>query len=300
MLRRDRPHCLAGTCAKSDRRVVTLVKAFLAASILSEGDLKAKATITGTPQGGILSPMLANIALSILDEHFTQKWEAPGSNWQRWKRRRAGVASMRLIRYADDFVVMVAGQRADAEALWDEVGAVLAPMGLRLSEEKTKVCHIDEGFDFLGWRIQRRARRDQPGKRAMYTYPSKKSLNSVIDKVRNITRSNRHRSLADLLRVLNPTLRGWCNYFRHGVSSQTFGYVDHYTWKRVVVWLRKRHQGLKWRILCQRHLPNWEIVDGKTRMFRPTSIAIERYRYRNNSNPKPWNSTDPTTTAPAA
>ena len=71
---------------------------------------------------------------------------------------------MRLVRYADDFVVMVGGTRDDAEALWDEVAAVLAPIGLRLSEEKTRVCHIDEGFDFLGWRIQRRARRGRTGK----------------------------------------------------------------------------------------------------------------------------------------
>ena len=79
---------------------------------------------------------------------------------------------MRIIRYADDFLVMVNGTRDDAKALWDEVTAVLAPMGLRLSEEKTKVCHIDDGFDFLGWHIQRRHRRGQNGKKAVYTYPS--------------------------------------------------------------------------------------------------------------------------------
>ena len=83
---------------------------------------------------------------------------------------------MRLVRYADDFVVMVAGTRDDAEALWDEVGALLAPIGLRLSEEKTRVCHIDEGFDFLGWRVQRRNWRGRIRKRAVYTNPSKKSL----------------------------------------------------------------------------------------------------------------------------
>ena len=80
-------------------------------------------TITGTPQGGILSPLLANIALSVLDEHFTQKWEALGPAWTRAKHRRAGVPALRLVRYADDFVVMVAGTRDDAEALWDEVGS---------------------------------------------------------------------------------------------------------------------------------------------------------------------------------
>lgn len=68
---------------------------------------------------------------------------------------------------------MVAGKREDTEALWDEVSTVLSPMGLRLSEDKTRVCHIDEGFDFLGWHIQRRSRRGQPGKKAVYTYPSK-------------------------------------------------------------------------------------------------------------------------------
>jgi hypothetical protein len=120
--------------------------------------------------------LLANIALSVLDEYFTQKWEALGPAWTRAKRRRQGVPTYRLVRYADDFVVMVGGTRDDAEALFDEVATVLAPMGLRLSEEKTRVCHIDEGFDFLGWRIQRRAMRGQGGTRALYTYPSKKAL----------------------------------------------------------------------------------------------------------------------------
>ena len=139
------------------------MKAFLRAGILTEEGLNRE-TITGTPQGGILSPLLANIALSVLDEHFAAKWEALGPAWTRAKHRRAGGPVMKLVRYADDFVVMVAGTRDDAEALWDEVAAVLAPMGLRLSEEKTRVCHIDEGFDFLGWRIQRRTWRGRTGK----------------------------------------------------------------------------------------------------------------------------------------
>ena len=284
-----------------DRRVLELVKAFLRAGILAEGDEQARATITGTPQGGILSPLLANIALSVLDEHFTRKWEALGPASTRSKRRRrAGIPCMRLIRYADDFVVMIAGKREDAEALWDEVGTVLAPIGLRLSEEKTRVCHIDEGFDFLGWRIQRRNRRGRIGKRAVYTYPSKKSLNSVIDKARTITRSYKHETLADLLRRLNPTLRGWCNYFRSGVSSQTFGYIDHYSWWRVVNWLRKRHKGLNWGTLRRRYLPGWEIRDGNTPMFRPNTVTTKRYRYRGKRIPTPWASSDPQPSTPAA
>uniref|UniRef100_UPI001FE0DA5C group II intron reverse transcriptase/maturase n=1 Tax=Nocardia araoensis TaxID=228600 RepID=UPI001FE0DA5C len=170
-----------------DKRVLGWVKAFLRAGVLTEQGHNRE-TITGTPQGGILSPLLANIALSVLDEHFAARWAALGPYWTRAKRRRAGVPVMKLVRYADDFVVMVAGKRSDAEALWDEVGTVLAPIGLRLSVEKTRVCHIDEGFDFLGWRIQRRAWRSRTGKQTVYTYPSKKALASIIDKVRTLTR----------------------------------------------------------------------------------------------------------------
>ena len=283
-----------------DKRVLGLVKAFLSAGVLSE-DGTARATITGTPQGGILSPLLANIALSVLDEHFARKWEALGPRWTRAKRRRAGEPAMRLVRYADDFVVMVHGTRADTEALWDEVATVLQPIGLRLSVEKTRVCHIDEGFDFLGWHIQRRDRRSRTGKKAIYTYPSKKALASVVDKVRSLTRRAQNRMLADLLRRLNPVLRGWCNYFRHGVSSRTFNYVDHYAFMRIVGWLRKRHPRLNMHTLVRRHLPGWRISDGGIEMFRPNKVNIERYRYRGHTIPTPWTSTSTTETpAPAA
>lgn len=282
-----------------DKRVLGLVKAFLRAGVLTEEGLNRETT-TGTPQGGILSPLLANIALSVLDEHFTAKWEALGPEWTRAKHRRAGGPVMKIVRYADDFVVMIHGTRGDAEALWDEVGSVLAPMGLHLSEEKTRVCHIDEGFDFLGWRIQRRAWRGRAGKTAIYTYPSKRALASIIDKVRSLTRRARHRTLADLLRRLNPVLRGWCNYFRHGVSSRTFGYVDHYAFWRIVGWLRKRHVGLNKHTLVRRYLPGWRISDGGIEMFRPEAVAIERYRYRGTKIPTPWTSVTTGSPAPAA
>src|SRR5207344_2840479 len=112
--------------------------AFLRAGILTEESLNRK-TITGTPQGGILSPLLANIALSVLDEHFARKWEALGPKSTRSKRRRAGVPVMRLVRYADDFVVMVAGTRDDADALWDEVTMVLDPKSTRSKRRRAGV-----------------------------------------------------------------------------------------------------------------------------------------------------------------
>jgi RNA-directed DNA polymerase len=118
----------------SDRRVLALVRAFLASGLLTETGI-SRATFTGTPQGGILSPLLANIALSVLDEHFARKWEALGPQWTRAKLIRQGVPAMRLVRYADDFVVMVRGSKADVEQLWNELPGVLAPIGLRLSVE---------------------------------------------------------------------------------------------------------------------------------------------------------------------
>jgi RNA-directed DNA polymerase len=274
----------------SDKRVLGLVRAFLASGILTEAGLN-RATHTGTPQGGILSPLLANIALSVLDEHFTRKWEALGPSWTRAKQRREGVAAYRLVRYADDFVVMVAGTRADAEALWPELGSVLAPMGLSLSVEKSGICHLDEGFDFLGFRIQRRSWHGRPGKRAIYTYPSKRSLAAVIGKARMLTRRARHRTLADLLRAINPVLRGWCSYFRHGASKRVFCYLDHFTWWRIVSWLRKRHLGLNWGTISRRYLPGWEIRDGRVEMFRPQAETVSRYRYRGNLIPTPWTET---------
>jgi RNA-directed DNA polymerase len=207
---------------------------------------------------------------------------------------------MKIVRYADDFVAMVAGTRRQAEGLREEVSAVLAPMGLRLSEEKTRVCHIDEGFDFLGWHIQRRIRRGQNGKKAVYTYPSKKALLSVMAKVRSLTTRTKYRTLRDLLISVNRVLQGWCNYFYHGVSAKTFSYLDHFTWWRIFGWLRKRHAGLNQGTLVRRHLPNWEIRDGRVEMFRPQKVAITRYRYRGARIPTPWTSETTGSPTPAA
>jgi RNA-directed DNA polymerase len=277
-----------------DKRVLGLVKAFLRAGILSE-DGQLRNTATGTPQGGILSPLLANIALSVLDEHFAQGWQTvSGTTYQRTKRRRSGLANYRIVRYADDFVVLVAGTQAHAQALREEVAAVLAPMGLRLSEAKTRVCHIDQGFDFLGFRIQRKRKRGT-NKRVVYTYPSKKALASIVGRVRALTSRASHPTLAVLLRQLNPVLRGWCAYFRYGVSKATFGYLDQYTWHRVVRWIRKRHNRTKWAVLLRRYLPGWRPTEDEVTLFVPQRVTVSRYRYRGDRIPSPWASTTPGT-----
>ena len=269
-----------------DKRVLSLVKGFLKAGVLGE-DATTRDTVTGTPQGGILSPLLANIALSVLDEHFAEAWMAMGDSSARHRRRHKGLATYRLVRYADDFVVMVTGTRVHAEGLREEVAAVLAPMGLRLSEEKTRVAHIDEGFDFLGFRIQRHQKRGT-NKAVVYTYPSKKALASIKAKVRTMTRGATNQSLSVLCYRLAPVLRGWANYFRHGVSKSTFDYVREFTWRRVICWLRHKHPHANWKWLRRRYLPGWWPTDGEVVLFDIGKVAVTRYRYRSQHIPTPW------------
>jgi RNA-directed DNA polymerase len=271
-----------------DKRVVALVKAFLAAGVLSE-DGVTRDTKMGTPQGGILSPLLANIALSVLDEHFAGAWRANmATRVDRARRRRQGHATYRLVRYADDFVVMVSGTKAHAEGLRDEVAAVLSTVGLRLAEEKTMTVHIDEAFDFLGFRIQRQTKRGSH-KRFVYTWPSRKALASIKAKVKAITRQGTNHPLSDLLGRLNGVLRGWTNYFRHGVSKATFAYVHQFTWLRVVGWLRRKHRRANWAFLRRRYLANrwWPEHDGMA-LFDCRAVPVTRYRYRGAAIPSPW------------
>lgn len=270
-----------------DKHVLALVKAFLKAGILSE-DGQYRDTISGTPQGGILSPLLANVALSALDDWFIDTWRTQSATFtSRQRRHRHGLANWRLVRYADDFVLLVRGTLNHTEGLREGVAAALAPMGLRLSDEKTRVCHIDEGFDFLGWRIQRHRKRGTQ-RRYVYVYPSKKSLERVKAKARELTASNTNPSLAVVLYRLNPVLRGWTNYFRFGVSKRTFSYLRAFAWRRVVGWLRKKHRRATWRELRRRYLPGWCPTEGKVALFNPASVPVRRYRYRGQHIPTPW------------
>src|SRR5439155_13142681 len=201
-----------------DKRVCSLVKAFLKSGVFTELGNKEE-SLTGTPQGGILSLLLANIALSALDDHFDQQWQQEmDTKRQREKRKKNGQGNWRLVRYCDDFVLMVAGDRHHAEALREEVSAVLAPLGLRLAPEKTQVVHIDEGFTFLGFDI-RRLRKRGTQKYYVYTKPSKKAIQAIKDKVRIKTyRSTRHMGLDEVITSLNQALAGWASYFRYGAS----------------------------------------------------------------------------------
>jgi RNA-directed DNA polymerase len=271
-----------------DKRVLALVKAFLKAGILHQ-DGVVRGTYTGTPQGGILSPLLANIALSVLDDYFARAEGGPAtSNGKRQRRRSQGLANYRLVRYADDFLVLVSGRRDDAERMRDVVAAVVAPMGLRLSVTKTVITHIDEGFDFLGWRVQRH--RQRGGDRChIYTYPAKKSLTAITVKVKMLCRQDINRPLPVLLSRVNPALRGWCAYFRPGVSSSTFHWLSHLTWWRVIRWIKRKHPRITWKELRRRYCGGgWWPITSKGRLFEPGRVHTTRYRYRGTRIPSPW------------
>lgn len=275
-----------------DKRVLRLVKAFLKAGILTElGDYED--TQTGTPQGGILSPLLANIALSALDEYLHAPWKpgGPMSTSMRRKRRGwKGLPNWRLVRYADDFVVLVWGDRHHVAALREEITEVLAPMGLRLSESKTQIVHFSDGFDFLGFHIQWRPKKGT-NKWYVYTFVAKRPLRSVKAKIRALTRRTSQHPLGATLDRVNSILRGWTAYFRHAVASGTFDHLQKFVWWRIVRWQRAIH---RWRWTDVRRwltdpTGRWHPIsaDGIT-LFNPAAVPIRRYRYRGNAIPTPW------------
>ncbi len=277
-----------------DKRVLALVKAFLKAGILGE-DRLLRETSTGTPQGSILSPLLSNVALSVLDEHIAQRPGGPeAGRVERAKRRRHGQPNYQLVRYADDWCLVVHGTRDDAEALREEIAGVLSTMGLRLSQEKTLITHIDQGLDFLGWHIQRHRKRGA-SRDYVYTYPARKALRAVMDKVKTLCRrTGPDLPLDTLLIQLNRILRGWCAYFRPGVSSATFHYLSHYTWRQVMGWLRRKHRRTTWKTLRRRHNVGggrWWPASEHRVLFNPATVSTTRYRYRGRAIPSPWPAT---------
>ena len=280
-----------------DKRVLALVKAFLKAGVLTELG-ERQDTTTGTPQGGILSPLLANIALSALDEHVMQPWQPGGpmsTPGKRGYRHTKGRPTWRIVRYADDFVILVHGTRAHTEALREDVATVLAPLGLRLSEAKTQIVHMGDGFDFLGFRIRWKRKRGT-NKWYVYTFIATRPLFTVKAKIRALTHKTSQWSLASVLTKLGQLMRGWANYFKHAVAKWTFSKLDAFTWWRLAHMLRARH-GWNWGQL-RRHLRGpdgrWRIAADGVEYYRIClGVTVSRYTYRGNKIPAPWPTTNP-------
>jgi len=207
----------------SDPRVLRLVRRWLRAGVMLEG-VKEESTV-GTPQGGVISPLLANIYLHPLD-----LW---------WEREMGG---SRMVRYADDLVVLCERRRAEGAML--KLRRLLERLKLTVNEDKTRIATAQEGFDFLGVHFRRKPSRRDPRRSQCYAWPSRRSMERMRTRVRAATRRNDGcPSLAEKIKRLNPLLRGWGNYFRRLNSAQYFQKVDQQVTWRLDRWVRHKHHG---------------------------------------------------------
>ena len=280
-----------------DKRVLALVKAFLKAGVLTELG-EHQDTGTGTPQGGILSPLVFNVVMSRLDEHVMAPWRTGGTmstESRRANRRRNGLPTWRLVRYADDLVVLVHGTEADTQALREDVATVLAPLGLRLSEAKTRVVHMADGFDFLGFRLQWK-RKGGTNKWYVYTFIADRPVRSLKAKIRALTHRTSQQDLKTVLIRLNQIMLGWANYFKHAVAKHRFSSLDDFTWWRLIRMMRARHHW-RWKdVRRQLTTPDgrWRPISAEgTGLARMAAITVSRYRYRGTRIPTPWSPANP-------
>jgi RNA-directed DNA polymerase len=215
----------------SDRRVHKLIRQWLQAGVMEDG--RVTATVAGTPQGGVISPLLSNIYLHVLDTV--------------WTRRHAHLGV--LVRYADDFVVMCDTKSA-VEQTEQRVRAIFARLGLELHPEKTRQVDLSrgrEGFDFLGCHLRKRMSGplwEKLHRRVYYLqrWPSQRAMRRVQQRVKALTpRGVCHRPLRDTIAQLNPVLRGWGAYFRTGNAAVKFGQIDDYVNRRLKRLLVKRY-----------------------------------------------------------
>ena len=198
----------------SDKWILRLIRWWLEAGVM-END-RITYSDTGVPQGGVISPLLANIYLNELDRRWTER----GYNSIRYEAH--------LVRYADDMVILC---RREVGRYYGEFKQEIERLGLELSETKTRVVDAREGFDFLGTCF--RYKRSRRGKMNCYKWPTPKAVSRVKEKVRRAIGRRGNWDLTEAIRQVNPILRGWGNYFRYGNSSEQFDKVDRYVWWRL-------------------------------------------------------------------
>lgn len=227
----------------------------------------------GTPQGGIISPLLANMALDGIEEMLSEAfWKCPRGkiNKQQCNTRKVSFA-----RYADDLIIS-ADSKELAASIKEMLTDFLKPRGLELSEEKTKITHIDDGFDFLGWNF-----RKYNGK--LLIKPSKESIKRLNEKVGNLIRKGAAWTQDDLIMKINPIIRGWANYHQHAISKQIFENQDNTLWNQLNRWARRRHpdKPVKWiqrRYWHKDGNRNWVFETKDSRLISLARIPITRYR----------------------
>lgn len=235
-------------------------------------------TTEGTPQGGVISPLLANIALDGLERLF--ECERPDRSTISPSKRTGRNRGVGLVRYADDFVVTAPSQEVLNEYVRPKSEQFLAERGLTLNEAKTRIVQIDEGFNFLGFTIQRVRGR-------ILTRPQKEKVQTHIRRLKAIVIANRHATQGTLIKRLNPVIKGWANYYRYGASSRTYRLVSYHLWRMLWQWARYRHphKGARWR--AQRY---WKQEGNRRWAFgtlcRPEDTPIARWdKVRGNGSP---------------
>jgi RNA-directed DNA polymerase len=244
----------------------TILRKWLKAGVVHKGQLMP--TDEGTPQGGIISPTLANVTLNGLERELIEHLGA------KLGRMKAAKLKVNVIRYADDFVVTGTSKEVLETEVWPWIEQFLAQRGLRLSPEKTRVTHIDQGFDFLGWNFRRYG-----GK--LLIKPSRKNAKALYGKVEEIIKTNLATKQANLIDKLNPVLRGWAQYHHPVVAKELFNKLDALIYWRLVRWARRRHprKSRKW---CFEHY--WEHTRDRTEFATVkkakdgTQIAVQLYR----------------------
>ncbi|MFG2246241.1 group II intron reverse transcriptase/maturase [Spirillospora sp. NPDC048823] len=203
------------------------IRAWLKAGMMERG--RFAPTAEGTPQGGVISPLLLNIALHGMEEAAGVRYRTDGVH-----AGKTAPASPILIRYADDYVALC-HTREQAQEVKARLASWLAPRGLALNDEKTKIVHVDEGFDFLGYNVRR-----YKGSKLLIK-PSPAAVARFREKLRNELRRLRGSNALEVIATLNPILRGWAAYYRNGVSKRTFSEIDDYLWWAVYRWAVRSH-----------------------------------------------------------
>ena len=203
-------------------------------------------TEAGTPQGGTISPTIANMVLDGLETVIKAKYHRRKING------KVHFPKVNFIRYADDFIVTGESGELLKEGVLPIIREFLAERGLELSEEKTVITHIDNGFNFLGVNVRmyksKSNKEGKIGKGKLLTKPSKENIKAFLDKVRQTIKRHNGLEQEKLIRTLNPMITGWVNFHKHNVSSKAFEYVDFQIWKALWRWAKRRHKnkGRKW------------------------------------------------------
>ena len=228
-------------------------------------DGQVRALTTGTPQGGVISPLMANIYLNYLDKIWMERCQHIGI----------------LVKYADDLLILCRSKMKAQEAL-RRLNLVMEQLGLQLHPDKTRLVSLrngQEGFDFLGFHHQK-IRSWRYNKCYLQRWPGRKAVKAVRDKVRSVvgSRQGLHRSLKDVIDQLNPILRGWGNYFAVGNSSRQFQKIDSYVQERLFLFLSKKHakRGRGWGT-------RWGQINFRAEGLYYLSGTVKRHSYNVNA-----------------